>query len=123
MPGVDYHILLADSSGESKLIEWIGNEMAIIDINHATNHYVAKKDMFFPEGCGRDELLKAGLFRTRKNGMREDFVENLLRLVVQDPDNGADTGKTQYSCIYNLSKKTMKIYSFGDMSKSWNYSL
>ena len=123
MPGADYHIMVADSTGKSCLIEWLGDEMVTTDINHATNHYVAKKDMFFPDGCGRDEVLKAGLFRTRKNGMREDFVENLMKLVIQDPTNGADRGKTQYSCIYNLTKKTMRIYYFGDTSKYWDYSL
>lgn len=55
--------------------------------------------------------------------MREDYAERLLGLVVQDPENGMDQGKTQYSCIYNLNKKTLKIFSFGDMSRSWEYEL
>ena len=123
MPGADYHIMVADKSGKSLLIEWLGDQMVATDIAHATNHYVAREDKFFPDGCGRDEMLKAGLFRTRKKGMREDFVVNLMKLVIQDPTNGADRGKTQYSCIYNLTKKTMRIYSFGDMSKYWDYKL
>ncbi len=55
--------------------------------------------------------------------MREDFAENLLKLVVQGPDNRTDRGKTLYSCIYSLDRKTLKIFSFGDMGKSWDYSL
>ncbi len=124
MPGADYHIMVADTTGKSRLIEWVGDEMMVTDINHATNHYVAKEDLFYKNGpCGRDEVLKAGLYRTRKNGMREDFAENLMKLVVQDPTNGADTGKTQYSCIYNLNRRTMKIFAWGDMSRSWEYKL
>ena len=123
MPGADYHIMVADRRGSSKLIEWQGNDMKVLDIDHATNHYVSKDDPFFRQGCGRDECLKAGLFRTRKAGMREDFAENLLKLVVQDPDNQTDRGKTQYSCIYNLNRKTLKIFSFGDMNRSWDYTL
>ncbi|MBR5341824.1 MAG: hypothetical protein IK151_07870 [Erysipelotrichaceae bacterium] len=123
MPGADYHLMIADSSGKSRLIEWQGDQMYATDINHATNHYVSKEDLFFKNGCGRDEVLKAGLFRTAKAGMREDFVENLLRLVVQDPENGTDQGKTLYTCIYNLNKKTLKVFSFGDMDKSWDYKL
>ena len=123
MPGADYHIMVADSSGTSRLVEWIGNEMKVTEINHATNHYVAKEDPFFPEGCGRDRVLEAGLFRTKKNGMREDFAENLIRLVIQDPTNGADHGKTEYTCIYNLNRKTLRVFSFGDMSKHWDYEL
>ncbi|MBQ6334010.1 MAG: linear amide C-N hydrolase [Erysipelotrichaceae bacterium] len=123
MPGVDYHIMVADKSGDYRLIEWLGDQMQAIKINHATNHYVSKEDLTFKEGCGRDEVLKAGLFRTRKAGMSEEFAENLLRLVVQDPVNKVDNGKTQYTCIYNLNKGSMKIFSFGDMSKSWEYSI
>ena len=96
--------------------------MVVTDINHATNHYVGKQDPFYPEACGRDECLKAGVYRGRK-GMRQDYAERLLSLVIQDPDNGMDRGKTQYSCVYNLNKKTLKIFSFGDMSKSWEYEL
>ena len=122
MPGADYHIMVADSTGKSRLIEWIDNQMVVTDINHATNHYVAKEDKFFPDGCGRDKCLEAGVYRGR-NGMREEYAERLLGLVVQAPDNGMDRGKTQYSCIYNLNKKTLKIFSFGDMERSWNYQL
>lgn len=43
MPGADYHVMVADSSGKSRLIEWIDNKMVTTDINHATNHYVAKR--------------------------------------------------------------------------------
>ena len=110
-------------AGTYHTIEWQGDQMYATDINHATNHYVSKEDLFFKNGCGRDEVLKAGLFRTAKAGMREDFVENLLRLVVQDPENGTDQGKTLYTCIYNLNKKTLKVFSFGDMDKSWDYKL
>jgi len=123
MPGADYHIMIADTSGKSALLEWDDGVMKVSDIDHATNHYVCKDDPFFKDGCGRDECLKAGLFRTRKAGMREDFAANLLGLVVQDPSNKTDNGKTQYSCIYNLNKKTLRIYSFGDMSKYWDYKL
>ena len=123
MPGADYHIMAADKTGKSRLVEWIDGEMIATDINHATNHYVAKQDHFFPLGCGRDEIIKAALFRTAKAGMRQDFVENLLKLVIQDPSNKTDSGKTQYTCIYNLNKKTVKIFSYGDMSKSYEYEL
>ncbi|MBQ1878010.1 MAG: hypothetical protein II161_04255 [Erysipelotrichaceae bacterium] len=122
MPGADYHVMVADASGKSRLIEWIDNKMVTTDINHATNHYVAKEDPFYKVSCGRDECLKAGVYRGRK-GMREDYAERLLGLVVQDPTNGMDQGKTQYSCIYNLNRRTLKIFSFGDMSKSWSYEL
>jgi len=122
MPGADYHLFVADSTGDSRVIEWVGDEMAVTRIDHVTNHYVAKEDPFYAEErCSRDFLLEAGLYRTRKGGMREDMMMNLMGLVIQDPDNGQGDGKTQYSCVYNLTKGTMRIFSFGDLSKHWDY--
>lgn len=121
-PGSGYHIMIVDKYGNSKLLEWVDNKMNIIDINHATNHYVSKDDGFHGM-CGRDECIKAGLYRTNKGGMREDYAMHLLALVAQDAENGNDRGKTQYSCIYNTEKKSLQIYSFGDFSKSWDYNL
>ena len=122
MPGADYHIFVADRTGDSRIIEWVGDDMTVTPIDHATNHYVSKPDPF-GDRCGRDELLAAGLFRTHDAGMREDFMMSLLGLVIQDPTNGTDQGKTQYTCIYNLTKGTLRIFSFGDLTKSWDYSI
>lgn len=118
-PGADYHIMIVDKSGKSKLLEWVDNRMNVVDINHATNYRVTTDDGFHGF-CNRDNCLKAGLTRFR-NGMREDYAVDLLKLVHQDYTNGADRGKTQYSCVYNLEQQTLKIFSFGDFSKSWNY--
>ena len=122
MPGADYHIFVADKSGDARVLEWVGDDMTVTKIDHVTNHYVSKHDPFGDE-CGRDECIKAGLFRTAKAGMREDFLMNLLGLIIQDPTNGTDNGKTQYTCIYNLTKGTLKIFSYGDLSRSWDYSI
>ena len=121
-PGSAYHIMIVDKTGKSRLLEWVDNQINVIDINHATNHYVSKDDGFHGM-CGRDEAIKAGLYRTKKGGMREDYAMHLMAFIAQKPDNGNDRGQTQYSCIYNTNKLTLKIYSFGDFTKSWDYSL
>lgn len=121
-PGSGYHIMVVDKNGASKLLEWVDNKLNIIDINHATNHYVSKDDGFHGI-CGRDETIKAALLRTSKGGMREDYAKHIMAFIAQDPNNGNDRGKTQYSCIYNTNKLSLEIYSFGDFSKSWTYNL
>ena len=55
--------------------------------------------------------------------MREDLIMSLMDLIRQDPDNGHDTGNTQYSCIYDLDNLKLKVYSFGDFSTSWDFEL
>ena len=123
MPGADYHLMVADRSGKSRLVEWTETEMIVHDIDHATNHWVSKFDGFFPSGCNRDDMITAGLNRFRAGGMTMEQAESLMSLVVQDPENNNNDGKTQYSCIYNLTKNTLRIFSFGDMTKSWDFSL
>lgn len=122
MPGADYHILVADKEGNSRLLEWQGDEMKVVDINHATNYFVSRDD-HFGLGQDRDDVILAAFERTKKGGMREDFAKLTLNMVAQDPTNGNDKGKTQYSCIYNLTKKTLRVFSFGDFSKSWDFTL
>lgn len=121
-PGSAYHIMIVDSLGNSRLLEWVNDKMNIIDINHATNYYVSKDDGFHGV-CKRDECIKAGLNRTSKGGMREDYAESLLKLVSQDADTHNDRGKTLYSCIYNTNKLKLRVYSFGDYKKYWDYNL
>ena len=121
-PGMDFHIMVCDASGNCKVLEWIGNQMNIVDSCHSTNYRLSADDAFHGR-CPRDEALKAGLAIGEKHGLRQDFGELALRLAVQDPTVTEDMGKTQYSCIYNLNRKTLKVYSYGNFEHSWNYAL
>ena len=55
--------------------------------------------------------------------MSKDYARDLLKIVVQDPSNRIDRSKTQYSCIYDLTEKSMRIFSYGDLEKYWTYSI
>lgn len=119
--GSAYHIMIVDAYGNSVLLEWNHNRMSIIDTTHVTNYRVVGLDAF--DGvCRRDECLKAGLNRF-KNGMREDYALHLMALVAQDATNKADRNQTQYSCMYNVTKKTLDVYSFLDFSKGYHFAL
>lgn len=121
-PGSGYHILVADKSGNSKLIEWVDNKMNIVDTNHATN-YTRSVDDAFHGVCKRDECIKAGLFRTELGGMREDYAKALLQLVSQDFATHNDRNVTLYSCIYNATKGSLELFNFRDYTKSYKVSL
>ena len=125
-PGQDYHILVADSTGKARLLEWVDNKMNVIDTNHATNYRRSADDLFHGV-CPRDELIKAFFRRCEKDdeftGMREDLILSLMDLITQDPDNGHDAGVTQYSSIYDLDHLNLRVYSFRDFSRSWYFTL
>lgn len=121
-PGCAYHIMIVDSLGNSKLLEWVNDRMNVVDIDHVTNHYVTKDDGYHGI-CKRDECIKAGLFRTKNGGMREDYAESLLKLISQDASTNNDIGKTQYSCIYNTKTKDLRVYAFGYFKKYYDFNL
>lgn len=121
-PGSAYHIQVVDKAGTSRVLEWVGNTMNVVEAVHATNYRLSSDDGFHGV-CGRDACLEAGLFRFRKKGMREDYAMRLLSFVAQEPTSGADRGKTQYSCVYNLEQGRLTICSFADFSRSWQFSL
>lgn len=121
-PDMDFHIMVADAAGNSKILEWVDNKLNIVDSNHSTNFRYSSDDAFHGT-CPRDEVLKAGLALSKRNGLRQDYGELTMRLASQDPTTCSDLLKTQYSCVYNLAAKTLKVYSFGDFEHSYSYSL
>ena len=125
-PGQDYHILVADASGKARLLEWVDDRMNVVDTRHATNYRRSADDLYHGI-CPRDELIKAFFLRCVKDeeftGMREDLIMSLMDLIKQDPDNGHDRNDTQYSCVYDLNHRSLKVFSFGDFSRSWDFSL
>lgn len=121
-PEMDFHIMVADASGACKILEWVDNQFHVVDSCHATNFRMSADDAFHGT-CPRDEVLKAGLAVGQRNGLRQDYGELAMRLASQDPTTCSDLLKTQYSCVYNLARHTMKIYSFGNFDQSWEYTL
>ena len=100
--------------------------MNVIDTVHATNYRRSADDRFHGV-CPRDELIKAFFLRCREDdkftGMREDLIMSLMDLIRQDPENGHDKVTTQYSCIYDLDRLRVKVYSFGDFRVCWEFDL
>mgnify|MGYP002862180395 CR=1 FL=1 len=125
-PGQDYHIMVADCSGQARLLEWTDNQMKVVDTTHATNYRRTADDLCHGY-CPRDMLIETFFRRCSKDGkftgMREDLILSLMNLIRQDPENGHDRTNTQYSAIYNLDEKSVKVYSYGDFSRSWDFVL
>ena len=122
MPGTDNHILVSDKSGTSKIIEWIDGKLVTMDINHSTNYRLTADDIFHGE-CPRDEMIVAGLKRTETAGMSEEYTTKLMSLIAQYPEEGNDKSKTLHSCLYNLDRLTVKVFSVGDFTKAYEYKL
>ncbi len=121
VPGSDFHVLVGDATGRSVVLEWIGNDLSVIETNRCTNYRLTYEDGF--RGTDRRyECLCAGLDRFYDK-VREDYGTTLLQLVKQDPSNTYDGSMTLFSCLYNTGKKTLRVYSMGDFGEPYDFAL
>ena len=120
-PDADYHVMVADKTGRSVILEWIDNKLTFRDINHASNFYVCRDDHF---GYGKErDALAASAIARYKNGMSDESVKNTLALASQNCIEGSDVGFTMWSGIYNLEKKTLKLYIHLDYGRCYEFKL
>jgi len=126
----NYHFLLSDASGKTVVLEYVKKDgpgtdsewvMNAVDEKIATNH-------FRSEGwrhLGRQDERWSRMQRTleEKNGVltvTEGMA--LLNSVHQTPHDNHE-GKTQWSVIYNLTKKCATVCVNGDYSRAYTVSL
>jgi len=106
--GSPYHFLISDATGNTVIIEWPDPEqnMVVLPQNYVTNFQLADgKDKGAGGGFDRYNIVKETLEKS-KNILSEDDVMKLL-----DAAKAEYNGKwgTQWSIVYNINRKTMKI--------------
>lgn len=120
LPDNDYHIMLADRSGKSVILEWVNNELKIIETAHGTNYYLGREDRY-GYGMDRDEIVAKTL--SEKQFLTEKEAMDLLEEVSQNPFKGKYVGFTQWSGVYDLSRASLKLSIFLDYDKSFDYQI
>lgn len=109
------HIMLADESGSSVVVEWVENELRIIpkegSYQIATNFWLSNPKLG-GNPCSRydkvEEMLKGS------NAVTVDNFKQILKATAQ---NWGDGG-TKYSNIYDLKNKEVYVYNKADFEKS-----
>ncbi len=114
------HLLFADGSGNSVIIEWVDNMMEVIpgDKNYqiATNFFISKPELGgYP--CGRFDTVKKMLEESKV--LSVDRFSEILGSVTQSWDGGG----TKYSNVYDLKNKKVYVYSRGDFKWNLEYDL
>ncbi|MCF0150545.1 MAG: hypothetical protein HUJ80_03950 [Firmicutes bacterium] len=122
LPGSDYHVLITDRSGKTVVLEWIDDQLVVLDECCSTNYYLGRGD-HFGMGFERKAIVQAAVDKYRFNGMPEDMTMHALALCSQDCRNASDRGFTQWSAIYNLDKLTLKLWLRMDYSKAYEFQL
>lgn len=126
-----YHFQIADASGASVVVEYIGNEMSVLEpgdattmgalsgaagvtYQAATNFLLTPGEYDFGHGQDRYETLMSTL-SAASGVLAEDEAMDLLAAVAQEPHlNGrGEESATQWSVVYNLDDLTARIVMGG----------
>ena len=124
-----YHFIIGDATGHTVLMEYIQPEgkkewvMNVLDgQNFATNMYMSEGWEKFGVGADRLEKIREKLAE-KKNVLTEEEAMDLLQAVSQKLDPKEVTSNTQWSAVYNLTKKTVTICVDKDFTQKYDFAL
>ena len=134
----NYHFLIADASGKSVVVEYYrpGEEapvedpkakdwtLNVLDEDHVTNFYLSEGWQNLGVGQARYDSLHSTLERKGRI-MTEDECMDLLNIVHTDlhSENGEITSNTQWSAVYNLTRKKATVCVDKDYATKLHFSL
>jgi len=120
--GMMVHLAIADASGNSVAVEYIGNEMAVTETPVVTNFYLAEGEKY---GVGtqqsheRYEILMNFL---KENAFLSDTeVRDALDRVSKD--NFGEFESTEWSIVFNLSEGKAAYYHREDYTQGYVFTI
>lgn len=129
---------MADATGDYAIVEYtiqegdsIPREMEVFTANDTarcvTNFYVAPSMVgtndgwYSNHGKARYETMRNALLAKRYT-LKEDDAMALLRSVSQPPTEEY-TSQTQWSSLYNLTERTLRLCILRDYAKEYNFKV
>ena len=123
-----YHFHIADASGDSVVVEYINNEMKLVEpkdsYQAATNFLLTPGDYDFGKGQDRYKTLMTTL-KKNKGVISNKEAMNLLKAVSQK-EHKTESGRlssTQWSVVYDTKELSATISMGMDFSKTYKISL
>ncbi len=134
----NYHFFMADATGDYAIVEYTFDkdrtEPKVMEVFTAddslrcvSNFYVAPSMTGTTDGWGsshgkdRYENLRKTLDE-KKHVMKEDEAMQLLEKVSQPPTEEL-TSQTQWSALYNLTEKTLRLTILREYAKEYNFRI
>ena len=135
----NYHFFMADATGDYAIVEYVYEKkgdknpsvMEVFTGNDTlrcvTNFYVSPTMVGTTDGWGskhgkaRYETLRNTL-RAKNYSLREDDAMDLLKAVSQPPTEEL-TSQTQWSSLYNLTERTLRLSILREYGKEFNFKV
>lgn len=113
------HYMIADSEGNSAVIEYIDGAMKVINKNG--NYQIATNFILYDNkelnGYSSNRYLAFDKELSKTNGIIS--VDDALKLL----EENVVAGKAQWSVVYNLSKKTMAVEFNNDYNNTYYFNI
>lgn len=121
----DYHYFIADSFGNTAVIEYINGEMKVLRGNeYAMNFYLSEGgDNRRAIGYDREKTVSACLEVCGGTMEEKEAADLLWRCLVSFRHRRGYMIKTLWSAVYNCSVPSVTLYSDGDFTKSYRFDL
>ena len=136
-----YHFFMADATGDYAIVEYTGKNVNINNpenmevlrdndtLRCVTNFYVSPTMLetefggYSNHGRDRYNNLRAGLRKYNYNVTPSQALE-LLKIVAQGPnDDKSSTGFTQWSQVYNLTKRRLTLNLTREWDKTFEFGI
>ena len=136
-----YHFFMADATGDYAIVEYTGDNVNINNpenmevlrdndtLRCVTNFYVSPTMLetefggYSSHGRDRYNNLRAGLLKYNYNVTPSQALE-LLKIVAQGPnDDKGSTGFTQWSQVYNLTKRRLTLNLTREWDKTFEFGI
>ncbi len=116
----DFHFLVSDSTGRTVVIEYVDNEMKVIDSRFVANEHLTPGIGNEPSSCPRYRMMESNIELSKDTLSTADAM-NILSLLRQ---GGHRRGApTQWSAVYNLDRLEMDICVGMDYSEKHHFKL
>ncbi len=120
--GYMVHFAIADARGNSVCVEYIGNEMSMVETPVVTNFYLTQGEKFgigTSQSWERYDILTAAL--DEKETMDADDVKDALSSVSKG--NFGEFESTEWSAVFDLERKTARYYHRENYDAAYDFSL
>ena len=121
--GSAHHYAMADASGKSVVVEYVDNEMVVVDSPAVTSHYLCeqKLNVGLYEGDRRYDFLRRQL---QEAGGKMDLrqLTTAIASVSQPPAQGDRLG-TAWTMVMNLTDRSVTYYSRRHFDKPQRFEL
>lgn len=120
--GMMIHLAIADADGNSVAVEYVDDEMVVVETPVLTNFYLADGDK---QGIGTEESHQRYdlLTSTLENTLRMSAADMRDALDSVSKDNFGGFSSTEWSVVYNLNEHTARYYHREDYTHSFTVAL